>query len=146
MDTMESNLFRDIKEYIKLVSQAVAAAAITAPKVNPDFQPIIKLLSDEDINNIMSDLRGLKELGKNSKIEKRYQNFQGMIAIGAKIKNSNLGWDCGACGFPSCTELNKSRLNGNINTPGPSCNWISFDLGIACDYAAAMAYKLGIQW
>ena len=77
--------------------------------------------------------------------EKRFQDYPGLVGIGARITGANLTWDCGACGYPTCADRVKALRLENGCVPGPSCNWISLDLGIACDFAAAMAQRLGVQ-
>ena len=71
-----------------------------------------------------------------------------LLTMGADCMKADLGWDCGACGFPTCGELIKyARENGGLGTmvSGPSCAWKSFDFGIACDYACAAANQLSIE-
>ncbi len=70
-----------------------------------------------------------------------------IVAIGAKVSRSNLGWNCGACGFPTCREFNayakENRGGGQLG--GPSCNWKLLDCGIACDWACAAAWQYRID-
>ncbi|MEW6261751.1 MAG: DUF2148 domain-containing protein [Thermodesulfobacteriota bacterium] len=71
-----------------------------------------------------------------------------MLILGANLAKADLGWDCGACGFPTCAEFLKYCKDhaglGRIGV-GPSCAWKSVDFGIACDYACAAAWELNIE-
>ncbi|MEH0020148.1 MAG: DUF2148 domain-containing protein [Desulfobacter sp.] len=70
-----------------------------------------------------------------------------IIGIGAKVDNSNLGWNCGACGFPTCREYNAYAKDCSGGGPlgGPSCNWKLLDYAIACDWACASAWQYKVD-
>ena len=71
-----------------------------------------------------------------------------VLVLGAKLTTSELGWNCGACGFPTCAEFNKfSKESGGMGMfgGGPSCAWKCIDFCIAADYACAAAYQLNIE-
>ncbi len=71
-----------------------------------------------------------------------------VLMLGADLGKADLGWDCGACGFPTCAEFNKFKKEegglGRIGA-GPSCAWKSFDYGAACDYACAAAWECNVE-
>ena len=63
-----------------------------------------------------------------------------ILLLGADLTYSELGWDCGACGFPSCTEFNryaKENRSPGLLWSGPSCVWKVMDFAAACDFASA---------
>ncbi len=71
-----------------------------------------------------------------------------MVAMGADYTKADLGWDCGACGFPTCSEFNrysKDHAGPGSLCMGPSCVWKSMDHGIAVDYACAAAHELNVE-
>lgn len=70
-----------------------------------------------------------------------------IIAIGGKVDKSNLGWNCGACGFPTCKEFNAyaKDYSGGGQLGGPSCNWKLLDYAIACDWACASAWQYKVD-
>jgi len=71
-----------------------------------------------------------------------------LLLLGADLSRADLGWDCGACGFPTCGELSKYfKKNSGMGRMmvGPSCAWKSLDWGIACDYACAAAWELNME-
>jgi uncharacterized ferredoxin-like protein len=71
-----------------------------------------------------------------------------IVELGADITQSEMDWNCGACGFSSCLEFNKfSRENrgmGNLYS-GPSCNWKAFDFGVAVSWAVLTAWQHNIE-
>lgn len=71
-----------------------------------------------------------------------------LLLLGADLARADLGWDCGACGFPSCAEFTKYfKKHGGMGrmVVGPSCAWKALDWGIACDYACAAAWELNME-
>ena len=70
-----------------------------------------------------------------------------IIAIGAKVDRSNLGWNCGACGQPTCKDFNAycKDKGGGGQLGGPSCNWKILDFAIACDWACASAWQYRVD-
>ncbi len=71
-----------------------------------------------------------------------------VLILGADLGKADLGWDCGACGFPTCGEFNKfKKEHGGLGRLGfgPSCAWKNFDFGMCCDYACAAASEMNIE-
>jgi uncharacterized ferredoxin-like protein len=71
-----------------------------------------------------------------------------VLVLGANLMRSELGWNCGACGFHSCVEFNKfSKESGGMGLfgGGPSCAWKVIDYCIAVDYACAAAHQMNIE-
>ncbi len=72
-----------------------------------------------------------------------------LLLIGGKnIRKSELNWNCGACGFKTCSEFNKysKKIEPDIicEAAGPFCQWKIIDYGIACDWACAQAWHHNI--
>ena len=72
-----------------------------------------------------------------------------LLLIGAQnIARSELNWDCGACGFKTCREMNKYHNKdiqrsaiAEIMMHGPVCMWKLFDFGLVCDWACAACWQ-----
>src|SRR5574341_922404 len=68
-----------------------------------------------------------------------------LLLIGADLKQSDLQWNCGACGFPTCAEFNKYSKKvpavSRYMIQGPTCHWKLIDYSIACDWACAAAWQ-----
>jgi len=71
-----------------------------------------------------------------------------VIVLAADLGKAELGWDCGACGFPTCGEFTKYKgEHGGLGRlgMGPVCAWKNFDYGVACDYACAAAAECNVE-
>ncbi len=71
-----------------------------------------------------------------------------VLVLGANLMHSELGWNCGACGFTTCGAFNTfSAESGGMGLfgGGPSCAWKTIDFCIAVDYACAAAHQLNIE-
>ncbi|MBU2552107.1 MAG: hypothetical protein KKB20_27095 [Proteobacteria bacterium] len=132
-----------ISEYIETAAMAVAAAARSAPHTTGDLELVINILTPEEIKAVQQAVV-IPGLGDPEKV----LVYDGMLTIGAVVTRSDTGWDCGACGFETCGDLNraaKPRDPSASRPPGPCCNWKILDWSISLDYAAAMASQLGLQ-
>lgn len=67
-----------------------------------------------------------------------------LLIIGDKRK-SDFNYDCGACGYRTCAELNRAEEVEALTARGPSCQFKNINLNIAADAAAAMAWRLGLH-
>ncbi|MFH2064130.1 MAG: DUF2148 domain-containing protein [Pseudomonadota bacterium] len=67
-----------------------------------------------------------------------------LMVIGDKRK-SDFNYNCGACGYKTCAELNKAEEVESLTANGPSCMFKNLNLGIAANAAAAMAHRLGLH-
>ena len=66
------------------------------------------------------------------------------MVIGDK-RTSAFNYNCGACGYRTCAELNKAEKVESLTADGPSCRFSNLNVSIAANAAAAMAYKLGLH-
>ncbi|UCD56632.1 MAG: hypothetical protein JSV16_12485 [Candidatus Hydrogenedentota bacterium] len=71
-----------------------------------------------------------------------------VLILGADLSIADLGWNCGTCGFRTCSKFNKYKKEhgglGRIGM-GPVCAWKNFDYGMACDYACAAAAECNVE-
>ena len=67
-----------------------------------------------------------------------------LMVIGDKRKSA-FNYNCGACGYRTCAELNKAEKVESLTADGPSCMFSNLNVSIAANAAAAMAYKLGLH-
>lgn len=67
-----------------------------------------------------------------------------LILIGDKRK-SDFNYNCGACGYRTCAELNKAEEMESLTARGPSCQFKNINLNIAANAAASMAWRLGLH-
>ncbi|MBM4444218.1 MAG: hypothetical protein FJ020_02805 [Chloroflexi bacterium] len=67
-----------------------------------------------------------------------------LLIMGDKRK-SDFNYDCGACGYRTCREMNKAECVEALTGNGPSCQFKNMNVNIAADAAAAMAWRLGLH-
>ena len=67
-----------------------------------------------------------------------------LLLIGDKRK-SDFNYDCGACGYRTCAELNRAEEVEALTANGPSCQFKNINLNIAAGAAASMAWRLGLH-
>ena len=67
-----------------------------------------------------------------------------LLLIGDKRK-SDFNYDCGACGYRTCAELNRAEEVESLTAHGPSCQFKNMNVNISADAAAAMAWRLGLH-
>lgn len=67
------------------------------------------------------------------------------LLILGDTRKSGFNYDCGACGYRSCAELNKAEEVESLTANGPSCLFKSMNLNIAANSASAAAHRLGLH-
>lgn len=67
-----------------------------------------------------------------------------LMILGEKRK-SEFNFNCGACGYRTCAELNKAEEVESLTANGPSCLFKSINLNIAANAAASTAHRLGLH-
>lgn len=66
------------------------------------------------------------------------------LIIFGDTRKSPFNYNCGACGFRTCKELNLSEPTESLMAEGPSCQFKNLNLNIAVNAAAAAAWRLGL--
>ena len=67
-----------------------------------------------------------------------------LLLLGDKRK-SDFNYDCGACGYRTCAELNRAEEVEALTANGPTCQFKNMNVNMAADAAAAMAWRLGLH-
>lgn len=67
-----------------------------------------------------------------------------LLLIGDKRK-SDFNYNCGACGYRTCTEMNAAEEVESLTANGPSCMFKNINMNIAANAAASMAHRLGLH-
>jgi uncharacterized ferredoxin-like protein len=136
------------------VAKLSVLAALKSPRVSK-LDITTNVITGDDLKPI-TDLLGI--LGQGSAfIKGDYFTMKGAIdagtppvavLIGANAAVSDLGWNCGACGFPTCGEFNaytKKHLGPGAFFAGPSCHWKLVDHGASLAYAAAAVAQYNVD-
>jgi uncharacterized ferredoxin-like protein len=67
-----------------------------------------------------------------------------LLMLGDRRK-SDFNFNCGACGYKSCAEMNKAEEVESLTARGPSCQFKAINLNIAAGAASSMAWRLGLH-
>jgi uncharacterized ferredoxin-like protein len=67
-----------------------------------------------------------------------------LLLIGDKRK-SDFNYNCGACGYRTCAEMNAAEEVESLTATGPSCMFKNINMNIAANAAASMAHRLGLH-
>ena len=134
-----------MKEVAEMVVKLMAASARTAPKAGgKDFLEIIAVTNEEDLKKIAD---AMKEYAPKSTNEAYWlrdasniKNSQALLLVGLS-KPVTAGYDCGACGYPTCGEFAKNRQlkEKEMGYTGPHCVMRMMDIGVALSSAAKTA-------
>jgi uncharacterized ferredoxin-like protein len=67
-----------------------------------------------------------------------------LLVFGDKRK-SVFNYNCGACGYRTCAEMNAAEEMESLTANGPSCQFRNINLNIAANAAASLAWRLGLH-
>jgi len=67
-----------------------------------------------------------------------------LMIMGDK-RRSQFNYNCGACGYRSCADMNAAEKVESLTSNGPSCQFRNINLNIAANAAAAVAWRLGLH-
>jgi len=125
---------------INIVAELMTVSAITAPKTKGQNFVQTKILEGEALNELANAMVAFgKKTGKKDfdRDAKNIAASQSVVLIG--LKDAEVGGiNCQACGFSTCSELNKQKkTDGEFK--GPVCAFRLLDMGIALGSAAKTA-------
>lgn len=143
-----------LQDHLVEVAKNIVLAIKKAPMITGKTAIEAEIIWGDDIVPIIEILEPLTKVSRY--VHWDYQTIKGcydkgeppvIIAIGGEVSPSNLGWNCGACGFSTCRAFNayarQYRDGGQLG--GPSCNWKLLDVAIACDWACASAWQYKVD-
>jgi uncharacterized ferredoxin-like protein len=129
------------------VAKLAAAAAYKTPQITGRLKLHVEIVTGEDLLPIVEFFEAVHPISPVMYFD--YQSLKyfldkgtppPLLLLGADMTRSELGWDCGACGFDTCAEFNaysKKNKSRAMLWGGPTCNWKLMDFGAACDFACA---------
>ncbi|HSW63941.1 MAG TPA: DUF2148 domain-containing protein [Dissulfurispiraceae bacterium] len=140
-----------MKEVALMVAQLMAAAARTAPKAGgKDFLEIVVVSEESAIRKIAEAMHEYAPKSTNEAYWNRdasnIENAQAVVLVGL-AKPVTAGYDCGACGYPTCAEFAKNRTltDKGMGYSGPHCVMRMLDIGVALSSAAKTASILNVD-
>ncbi len=128
---------------MQTVAGLMAVAARTAPKARGEDFVEIKIISGSAISKLGDDMINYGEQNDLPNFDRDGENVKSSDAvILLALKDATpLGLNCGACGFKTCSSMQKAVTKGPEFT-GPICTWRIADLGIALGSAVKTASLL----
>ena len=133
------------------VAQLMAASARTAPKAGgKDFLEIAVISQEEDLKKIAQAMKEYAPKSTNEAFWLRdssnIENCHALVLVGLG-KSAGAGYDCGACGYPTCAEFMKNRQlqEKEMGYSGPHCMMRMMDIGAALVSAAKTASILNLD-
>jgi uncharacterized ferredoxin-like protein len=138
-----------IKNGLARAVELMAVAAHTAVKFSDRNTITMVAMGEDDLEQIAEfcfSLGDMSPLGARDgrALKAMVKEPLAMLVIGDKRK-SDFNYNCGACGYRTCAELNKMETVEALTSNGPYCLFKSINLHMAASAAAAMAWKLGLQ-
>ena len=134
-----------IKDTVRMVADLMEVAARTAPKgVGKDFIEI-KVLSENERIAVGNEMVRIAREPTRSNFDRDGQNVldsDALVLIGL-LPHNGAGLNCGACGFPTCAEMEGHPCNADF--VGGNCAIRLLDLGIAMGSAVKIASELNVD-
>lgn len=139
------------------VAKLCGAAVLKAPQITGRVKFEMEILKAEELPNLIEALMILGRLHMFCMLSAAAYSTvlqEGkpivILLIGASgLRQSELNWNCGACGFKNCAEFNAYAKT--IKEPpvgalihGPVCNWKMIDYAQGCTWACATAWAHNI--
>jgi uncharacterized ferredoxin-like protein len=140
-----------MKEAAEMVVNLMSVAARTAPKAGgKDFLEIIVIAKHHDLQKIAEVMKAYAPQSSNESFWLRdaanIENADALLLIGLR-ESKAAGYDCGACGHPTCSEYTKCRqlTDKAMGYSGPHCVMRMMDIGVALASAAKTASMLNLD-
>ncbi len=140
-----------MKDVAQMVVGLMAAAATTAPKAGgKDFLEIVVVTKEDDLKRIAEVMTAYAPRSTNEPFWLRdasnIESSQALLLLGLR-ESGAAGYDCGGCGYPTCSEFTKQRQMSekDMGYTGPHCAMRMMDMGAALVSAAKTASTLNVD-
>ena len=142
------------------IAKMGALAALNAPQITERVQVKTSIIhGKEDILPMVKFLRikaedSFVDFGEYRTLAKCYEEdrLPVVLIIGiSNLRQMELNWNCGACGFATCDEFNKyaeevrTEIGAYGYGGGPFCCWKAIDAGIIYDSACAAIADCNVE-
>ncbi|MCF6096015.1 DUF2148 domain-containing protein [Thermovorax subterraneus] len=134
-----------MKDAVLMAAQLMAISARTAPKAGGKDNIKIRIVEGEELKKIASEMYSYGEKTGKINFDRDGKNVEESDAVMLiSISDAKpMGLNCGACGYPACSEL--PELKEGPEFKGPLCVWKLIDLGIAVGSAVKTASILNVD-
>lgn len=133
-----------VDEAVKICAFLMAESARTAPKSKGIDDLEIVYIGREKIEEIAKKMEEFANEDKDFiRDASSLRKAKGILVLGVKGRKP-LGINCGGCGFKSCSEFEKAKIEER-KFRGPNCVFKLIDLGIALGSAVKISAILGVD-
>ncbi|KXG78613.1 hypothetical protein AN618_03690 [Fervidicola ferrireducens] len=134
-----------MKDAVLMAAQLMAISARTAPKAGGKDNIKIRIVEGEELKKIASEMYAYGEKAGKINFDRDGKNVEESDAVMLiSISDAKpMGLNCGACGYPACSELPEPKEGPEFK--GPLCAWKLIDLGIAVGSAVKTASILNVD-
>ena len=134
------------------VAKLCAQAVLKSPQITGALKVKMEIITGEDLDPVMKALAALGKLelfNLASCMGWSKAHWAGqtpvLLLMGTNVRRSDLAWNCGACGFGTCAEMNhyadSITPDPLLMGEGPSCHWLGIDFAAATGWACATAWQ-----
>ena len=134
-----------IKNGLQRALEIMTVAAYNSIKFNNRNTVKIIAIDEEEVDTISQFCLSLADMSPlGARDGRALQEFMkeplGMLIIGDKRK-SDFNYNCGACGYRTCAELNKAEEMEALTSNGPMCLFRAINMHMAAKAAAARSRR-----
>jgi len=135
------------RDAILEAAKLMLIAARTAPKSGGIDDILTLIVHGEEKDDIAEKM---EEIAEERKIEafnrdaKNVRDSEAIVLIGVRGSKS-MAFNCGACGYKNCKELEEAERKLGEDFVGPTCLFKALDLGIALGSAVKTASVLNVD-
>jgi len=134
-------------EALMQAASLMILSARTAPKSGGVDDVLMAVVQGKEKDSLAGEMEKIAEERKITGFKRDAKNVRDSVAavlIGVRgTRSFNL--NCGACGYPTCSEFDEAEKRTGNDFTGPNCVFKSLDLGIAIGSAAKTASILNVD-
>ena len=137
------------KDALLQAAKLMLISARTAPKSAGIDDILAIVVYGKEKDAIVAEMEKIAEERENASagFKRDGQNLrdsEAVLLIGVRGKKK-FGFNCGACGYPTCDEFGKATKKRGQDFEGPNCIFKLLDLGIALGSATRTASILNVD-
>ncbi len=128
-------------------AKLMMVSARTAPKSGGVDDVSTAILLGEEKDRLVEEMEKIAEARNNEGFRRDARNTRdssAVLLVGI-LGTKKFGLDCGACGYPTCSEFDAAIKRSGQDFTGPNCIFKILDAGIALGSAAKTASLLNID-
>ncbi len=128
-----------MEKTVEYIAGLMEIAAVTAPKAVGENYVVTAIVSGDDVQRLGKEMIAYGERTGKKNFDRDGENVvdsECVLLVGIKDATP-VGLDCGACGSPTCIDINTADDSAPFK--GPQCLFRVLDMGIALGSAVKTA-------